>query len=183
MLVFPQVSVISPTLFLIYMNYLIGQSSNPTHCYADDCTLHGKPSLPNNRNNVASSITLDLNKLKKWDSHNLVNFSANKTQCCLISRSENKNLPDILFGSNTLKMCDSLSMLGVSVPSDLSWNEPISSLAKSAASKVGLFRSKRFFTPLHLLTFYKTQIRPCLEYGSYLWRGASKFSLATLDTI
>ena len=34
-----------------------------------------------------------------------------------------------------------------------------------------------------LLTLYKAQIRPCLEYGSHLWRGASKYSLATLDII
>ena len=27
------------------------------------------------------------------------------------------------------------------------------------------------------------QIRPSLEYGSHLWRGASKHSLATLDAI
>ena len=40
-----------------------------------------------------------------------------------------------------------------------------------------------FFTPLHLLTVYKAQIRPCLEYGSHLWRGASKYSLTSLDTI
>ena len=81
-------------------------------------------------------------------------------------------------------MCDSLSMLGVSVASDLSWNQHISSVAKSAARKIGfLFRFKRFFTPLHLLTLYKVQIRPCLEYGSHLWRGASKYSLASLDTI
>ena len=180
----PQGSVISPSLLLKYINDLIGQTTNPTHCYADDSTLHGKPSLPNNRNNVASSITLDLDKLNKWGSQNLVSFNANKTQCCLISKSKNKNLPDILFGSNTPKMCDSLSMLGVSVASDLSWNEHISSVAKSAAKKIGfLFRSKRFFTPLHLLTVYKAQIRPCLEYGSHLWRGASKYSLATLDTI
>ena len=85
---------------------------------------------------------------------------------------------------NTLKMCDSLSMLGVSVTSDLSWNEHISSVAKSAARKIGfLFRSKRFFTPLHLLTLYKVQTHPCPEYGSHLWRGASKYYLATLDTI
>ena len=165
----PQGSVISPTLFRIYINDLIDQKSNPAHCYADDSTLHDKPSLPNNRNNVASSITLDLDKLNKWGSQNLVSFNANKTQCCLISRSENTNLPDILFGSTTQKMCDSLSMLGVSVASDLSWNEHISSVAKSAARKIGfLFRSKRFFTPLHLLTLYKAQIRPCLEYGSRL---------------
>ena len=59
-----------------------------------------------------------------------------------------------------------------------------SSVAKSAARRSGfLFRSKRFFATLHLLTLYKAQTRPCLEYGSHLWRGASKYSLATLDTI
>ena len=77
-----------------------------------------------------------------------------------------------------------VTKLCVSVASDLSWNEHISSVAKLAARKIGfLFRSKQFFMPLHLLTFYKAQIRPCLEYGSRLWRGASKYSLATLDTI
>ena len=81
-------------------------------------------------------------------------------------------------------MCDSLSMLGVFVASDLSWNEHISSVAKSASRKIGfLVGSKRFFTPLHLLTLYKCQIRPCLEYGSHLLRGASKHSLAILNTI
>ena len=37
--------------------------------------------------------------------------------------------------------------------------------------------------PNSLLTLYKAQIRPCLEYASHLWRGASKHSLATLDAI
>ena len=46
-----------------------------------------------------------------------------------------------------------------------------------------LFRSKRYYTPRQLLTLYIAQIRPCLEYGSHLWRGASKHSLATLDAI
>ena len=68
-------------------------------------------------------------------------------KCCLFSRRENKNLPDILFGSNTLKMCDSLSILGVSVASVLSWNEHISSVAKSIVKKICfLFRSRRYFT-------------------------------------
>ena len=62
---------------------------------------------------------------------------------------------------NILKMCDSLSMLGVSVASDLSWNEHISSVVKSAAGKINfLFRSKRFFTPLHLITLHRAQSPP-----------------------
>ena len=46
-----------------------------------------------------------------------------------------------------------------------------------------LFRSRRYFTPRSLLTLYKARIRPCLEYGSHLWRGVSKHFLATLDAI
>ena len=79
---------------------------------------------------------------------------------------------------------DRVSILGVSFTSDLSWNEHISSEAKPAARKIGfLFRSRRFFTPLQLLTLYKAQIYPCLEYSSHLWRGIPKHSLATLEAI
>ena len=75
-------------------------------------------------------------------------------------------------------------MLGVTLGSDLSWNDHISTTAKAAACKLGLlFRSRRYFTPSSLLTLYKAQNRPCLECGSHLWRGASKHSLATLDVI
>ena len=37
--------------------------------------------------------------------------------------------------------------------------------------------------PDSFLHLYKAQIRPCLEYGSHLWREPSKHSLATLDAI
>ena len=75
-------------------------------------------------------------------------------------------------------------MLGVTLGSDLSWNDHISTTVKVAARKLGLlFKSRRYYTPSQLLTLYKAQIRPCLEYGSHLWRGASKYSVATLGAI
>ena len=40
-----------------------------------------------------------------------------------------------------------------------------------------------YFMPSENQFLYKAQIRPCLEYGSLLWRRASKYSLATLNTI
>ena len=83
-----------------------------------------------------------------------------------------------------MEFSDKISMLGVTLGSDLSWNDHILTIAKAAACKLGLlFRSRRYFTPSSLLTLYKAQIRLCLEYGSHLWRGASKHSLATLDAI
>ena len=115
---------------------------------------------------------------------NLVNFNAVKTQCCLISRRVDRNHPDISFDSNSLKCSDKISMLGVTLDSDLSWNDHVTTTAKAAACKLGLlFRSRRYFTPSSLLTLFKAQIPPCLEYGSHQWRGAPKHFLATLDAI
>ena len=97
----------------------------------------------------------------------------------LISRRVDRNLPDIFFDLSSLEFCDKISMLGVTLDSDLSWIDHIS-VAKAKACKLGfLFRTKCFFIPTQLLTFYKAQIRPCLEYCSYLWRAASKRYLAS----
>ena len=85
-----------------------------------------------------------------------VNFNAVKTQCCLISRRVDRNLRDISFDSNSMEFSDKISMLGVTLGSDLSWNDHISTTAKAAACKLGLlFRSRRYFTPSSLLTLYK----------------------------
>ena len=78
---------------------------------------------------------MDLCRLKDWGSKNLVNFNVVKTQCCLISRRVNKNLPDISFYSNSLEFNDKISMLGVTLGSDLSWNDHITTTAKTAACK------------------------------------------------
>ena len=82
-----------------------------------------------------------------------------------------KNSRDNLFSSNTLKICDRLTILSGSVVSDPSLNEHICSVAKKSGF---LLMSRRFFTPLQLLILYKAQIRLCLEYGSHRRRGAAK---------
>ena len=90
------------------------------HCYADDSTLHNLPASHKDRADIASSINLDLCRLKDGGSQNIVNFNAVKTQCCLISRRVDRNLPNISFDSNSLEISDKISMLGVTLGSDLS---------------------------------------------------------------
>ena len=47
----------------------------------DESTLNNARSLQNNIVDIDSSINLDLCRVKKWGSHNLVDFNAVKTQC------------------------------------------------------------------------------------------------------
>ena len=86
-------------------------------------------------------------------SGNLVNFNQAKTQCWLISKSANRNIPD----SSTLEFCDKISMLGVTLEHDLSWNVQIT----CAASKSCCMLSLAFFSGtcaiLRPLTSYAMQ--------------------------
>nr|CAH7737493.1 unnamed protein product [Callosobruchus chinensis] len=46
-----------------------------------------------------------------------------------------------------------------------------------------LFRARKYFPPSNLLTLYKTQIRPSLEYCSHIWGAAAPTSLSILDAV
>ena len=66
--------------------------------------------------------------------------------------------------------------------SNLSWKTHIHSTATHASQKLGfLSRARGFFSPSQLLTIYKCQIRPSLEYCSHIWGGAPRSSLHLLD--
>nr|CAH7760274.1 unnamed protein product [Callosobruchus chinensis] len=61
----------------------------------------------------------------------------------------------------------SFKLLGVSITENMIWHEHVSSIATAAGKKLGyLFRARKYFSPSNLLTLYKAQIRPSLEYCS-----------------
>nr|CAH7731445.1 unnamed protein product [Callosobruchus chinensis] len=64
------------------------------------------------------------------------------------------------------------------------WHEHISSIATAAGKKLGyLFRARKYFSPSNLLTLYKAQIRPSLEYCSHIWGAATPTTLSILDAV
>nr|CAH7743792.1 unnamed protein product [Callosobruchus chinensis] len=64
------------------------------------------------------------------------------------------------------------------------WHEHVSSIATAAGKKLGyLFRARKYFSPSNLLTLYKAQIRPSLEYCSHIWGAAATTTLSLLDAV
>ena len=178
----PQGSVLSPTLFLLFINDLLSSSISPTHSFADDSTLHNSSafasapsSLIRTQSRIAMSSTInsDLVRISSWGRQNLVNFNASKTQFLPISLSTTPSDFDIIFENNVIDPLDSINILGINVASNLSWKHHIQGIAKSACKKLGvLFRCRDYFTSENLFHLYKSLIRPCLEYCSHVWGGS-----------
>ncbi len=157
-----QGSVLSPTLFLLFINDLLSLKNCPIHSYADDTTLHYSTSFdryPNHqlteiaRIDATERLTSDLFIVSNWGRRNLVSFNASKTQFLHISTRHDLSLNFPLFFNNTqLSPSSTLNCLGLSFTPKLNWNFHISSLAKSASWKLCvLYRLQPFFSPKQML--------------------------------
>ena len=76
-----QGSVLSSTLFLLYINDLLDSTVNPIHSFADDATLHSSISfeveptltaLNGKRLEVVTSLNSDLSTIFEWGERNQV---------------------------------------------------------------------------------------------------------------
>ena len=136
------------------------------------------------RNTSASLLTHDLSNAEKWGDDSLVKFNQEKTTQVVISRKHHRDFPPVLVNGHKLDISSSFTQLGISLSSNLTWKPHIISIAKHASQKLGfLSRARGYFSPSQLLTLYKSQIRPSLEYCSHVWGGTPKSSLNLLDRV
>ena len=100
----------------------------------------------------------------------------------VISRKCDQDFPPVLMNGDELDTSASFPQLGISLSSYLTWKTHIHSLAKHVSQRLGfLARARGFFSSSHLLTVYKSQILPSIEYCSHIWGGAPKSTLCLLD--
>ncbi len=150
----PPGSVLSPTLFLLFINDL-SFTQTQLHAYADDFTLHysthfrHKPTqqeLHNSRLEAAERLTSDLSIISSWGKRDLVSFNASKTHFLLSIRQLLLDNYPLLFEHTQLSPT-AINILGLSFSHNLIWKSHISSITKSASSRLGVLHRLQHFFP------------------------------------
>ncbi len=109
----PQGSVLSPTIFFIFINHLLFSTQNQLHAYADDCILHylthfrhrpTQQELHNSRLEAARRLTSDLSIISNWGKRNLVSFQClkNSFSSSINSTASSRQLSPILRTHTTV---------------------------------------------------------------------------------
>ena len=189
----PQGSVLSPVLFLIYINDLLSLTSNPIHSFADDSTLHHsykfnkrptKVEVDDARKRMMDSLNLDISAIMEWGRQNRVEFNLNKTQACRFSHKRSSVSNGLSFVADEYQDASNLKVLGTNVSKKLLWSDHIMDVTKNAAKRLGfLRRCRKFFSHVELANIYKAYIRPLLEFDSHLWVGAPPSSLNLVERL
>ena len=181
----PQGSVLGPILWNIFLNDLL-QGLPSSYAYADDSTLTHTFSR-GDAQQVITTINQQLEYIASWGSKWQVKFAAEKTQAMVISRSSddiNTFQGRLKLGNDTIELSNSLEILGVQFDSKLTFEEHIKETAHKASLKVtALRRLKHLLDAQGMMTLYKAQVRPHLEYAPLTTVSCPRSHLLLMDKV
>ena len=173
----PQGSVISPTLFNVYVNDVEDSIPNSlavsTHKYADDCTLDESV-----KEGDVSNMQEVLNCMQIWADHNKMTLNSKKTKDMWICfRDCIPEPPPLSIDGELIERTKSFKLLGVRHQNTLKWNDHIMEITKKANRRMFCLREcRRANLPTEVgIACYTTKIRPLLEYGSPIWCGIPQY--------
>ena len=166
----PQGSILSPTLFSIFINDLLSSTTFlQSHAYADDTVFYGSDS---STGILCRKAQNDINVINQWCIDNGMFINTNKSHFMITNTSETV---DLLIGNSPLTQTSSSSLLGFVVNDRLTPTDHVSKLLKKVATNTRLLLAVRHLMNSHLsLKFYHHFIHSYLTYGSEIY-----FPLAT----
>lgn len=182
----PQGGVLSPTLFLIFINDLVAELPHgiKVAMYADDLVLWST----NEHASVATrSLQRAVDALAAWANRWCVSINTDKCSTTLFTLSPKQKAGVIQINGIPIREDKEPTYLGVTFDDKLTWRKHINKAVAKSRRKIAILRKLSGTTwgasGKILSKVYQQSIRPHLEYGSTAWCSASKTTLQELDKV
>ena len=181
----PQGGVISPTLFLIFIDDLIKKLPKGIKAalYADDLVMWCAEEYATT---ATYRMQEAVNVLAAWAKRWNVSINKDKSSTTLFTLTK-QQAGKIKLGDYPLKEDDEPTYLGVTFDKRQTWKPHLQEAETRARRKLALMRKLAGSTwgadERTLRTVYEGAVRPHLEYGSAAWSSASKSTLQSVDKV
>ncbi|XP_070182474.1 uncharacterized protein [Littorina saxatilis] len=182
----PHSGVISPTLFLIFINDLLPELPKGVKAalYADDLAMW---CTEEHSTTATYRLQLAADKLAAWADDWCVKINLEKSTTTLFTLSPKQKPGVIKLGDRPLRNDDEPTYLGVTFDKRLTWKPQIQKAENKARRKFAIMRklagTNWGASEKTLKTLYEGTVRPQLEYRAPAWSSACKSNLQALDKV
>ena len=182
----PQGGVLSPTLFLIYINDIIRKLPRNvlSAIYADDLVLWcTEESLATANYRLQEALRTIETWTKKW----IVTINASKTTYTVFTLSTKNMTAKLILDGQRLPPEDNPTYLGVTFDKRLTWREQTEKTEARAKVRLALMKkltSTSWGADAKVLKkLYVGRVRPTLEYGVTAWGTAAKSNFEKVSKV
>lgn len=185
----PQGSVLSPLLFLLYMNTLDSHICKEAKvaCYADDVAVWHTHSDIQLSQKILNQC---MEGIEKWSRELKLTVNPDKTNFCIFStdRKNRKNLnPTINLLGSVITRTKCPTYLGLTLDDELRFSQHLEQISNKASKRLNILKSLCGASwgsrPATLLNAYTSFVRPILEYAAPIWAPASSSSKNKVDNV
>ena len=165
---------------MLYINDLPDLVKHKVRLYADDVLLY------TTINSHADCIILqqDLDLLQKWAEDWQMKFNLTKCDFLRITKRKCPIVVSYAIGENVIQEVSHIKYLGVTIDSQLSWNEHIKAITKKANVVKGFLHRNISSCPTRIkLNCYKSLVRPILKYTAVVWAPHTLSAITSIEKI
>ena len=175
----PQGSILSPLLFLLYINDIYNSSEVlDFRLFADDTSiLFADKSL----DTIEQTVNYEMKTVSEWLLANKLSLNVAKSNFLIIRPHKNNRIVNLKINDENLKQETSSKYLGVLIDDKLYWKHHINQLNTKISKSIGILYKLRHLIPKStLVTRYNSFIQSHVLYGLLNWGCANKTTLEPL---